>query len=86
MVGWHHRLNRHGFGWTPGVGDGQGVQSLSRVLLFETAAHQTSPSFTVSQSLLKLMSIELVHIGQSATKYLLLSSLYVKAKKDCKTL
>ena len=24
MVGWHYRLNRHGFGWTPGVGDGQG--------------------------------------------------------------
>ena len=24
MVGWHHRLNRHGFGWTLGVGDGQG--------------------------------------------------------------
>ena len=24
MVGWHHRLNRHGFGWTPRVGDGQG--------------------------------------------------------------
>ena len=24
MVGWHHRLNRHGFGWTPAVGDGQG--------------------------------------------------------------
>ena len=24
MVGWHHPLNRHGFGWTPGVGDGQG--------------------------------------------------------------
>ena len=24
MAGWHHRLNRHGFGWTPGVGDGQG--------------------------------------------------------------
>ena len=23
MVGWHHRHNRHGFGWTPGVGDGQ---------------------------------------------------------------
>ena len=20
MVGWHHLLNRHGFGWTPGVG------------------------------------------------------------------
>ena len=23
-VGWHHRLSGHGFGWTPGVGDGQG--------------------------------------------------------------
>ena len=21
---WHHRLNGHGFGWTLGVGDGQG--------------------------------------------------------------
>ena len=24
MVGWHHRLNGHGFEWTPGVDDGQG--------------------------------------------------------------
>ena len=24
MVGWHHLLYGHGFGWTPGVGDGQG--------------------------------------------------------------
>ena len=23
MVGWHHRLDGHGFGWTPGVGHGQ---------------------------------------------------------------
>ena len=23
MAGWHHRLDGHGFGWTPGVGDGQ---------------------------------------------------------------
>ena len=23
MVGWHHQLNGYGFGWTPGVGDGQ---------------------------------------------------------------
>ena len=22
MVGWHHRLNGHGFGWIPGVVDG----------------------------------------------------------------
>ena len=24
MVGWHHPLSGHGFGWTPRVGDGQG--------------------------------------------------------------
>ena len=24
MVGWHHWLSGHEFGWTPGVGDGQG--------------------------------------------------------------
>ena len=24
MIGWHHWLNEHGFGWTLGVGDGQG--------------------------------------------------------------
>ena len=24
MVIWHHPLNGHGFGWTPGVGGGQG--------------------------------------------------------------
>ena len=24
MAGWHHQLDGHGFGWTPGVDDGQG--------------------------------------------------------------
>ena len=24
LAGWHHQLNGHRFGWTPGVGDGQG--------------------------------------------------------------
>ena len=24
MVGWPHRLSGHGFGWTPGVGNGKG--------------------------------------------------------------
>ena len=24
MAGWHHRLDRREFEWTPGVGDGQG--------------------------------------------------------------
>ena len=24
IVGWHHRLDGHGFGWIPGIGDEQG--------------------------------------------------------------
>ena len=24
MVGWYHQLNGHGFGWSSGIGDGQG--------------------------------------------------------------
>ena len=24
MIGWHHRLDGHEFGWTPGIDDGQG--------------------------------------------------------------
>ena len=37
MVGWHHRLDGHGFGWTPGVGDGQGglaccVSGISKII------------------------------------------------------
>ena len=24
LVGWPHQFNGHGFGWTQGVGDGQG--------------------------------------------------------------
>ena len=42
------------------------VQSLSSIQLFETpwtALHQASLSFTISRSLLKLMSIELVMLA-----------------------
>ena len=38
MVGWHHRLNGHGFGWTLGVGDGHGGWS--------TAVHGVAKSWT----------------------------------------
>ena len=31
MVGWHYRLDGHGFGSTPGVGDGQGGLTCYRV-------------------------------------------------------
>ena len=38
MVGWHHRLNGHGFGWTAGVRDGQGA--------WRTAVHGIAKSRT----------------------------------------
>ena len=42
---------------------GDVVQSLNRVQLFATATHQTPLSFTIAQSLLKFMSIELVMLS-----------------------
>ena len=56
------------------------VQSLSHVRLFVTlwtAAHQDSPSFTISQSLLKLMFIEL---GMPSNHVVLCHSLLGKLK------
>ena len=38
MVGWHHRLNGHGYGWTPGVGGGQGA--------WRAAVHGVTKSWT----------------------------------------
>ena len=38
MVGWHHRLDWCGFGWTPGIGDGQGA--------WRAAAHGVTKSRT----------------------------------------
>ena len=57
MAGWHHRLDGHEFGWTLGVGDGQGgllllLSCFSRVQLCatpETAAHQAPPSLGISR-------------------------------------
>ena len=36
MVGWHHSLNGHEFGWTPGVGDRQGDLVCFRVTKSQT--------------------------------------------------
>ena len=38
MVGWHHWLNEHGFGWTLGVGDGRGA--------WHAAVHGVAKSWT----------------------------------------
>ena len=42
MVGWHHRLNGHGFGWTSGVSDGQG--GLRRAAVHGVTKSQTQLS------------------------------------------
>ena len=39
MVGWHHRLNGHGFGWTLGVGDGQGRPGVLRFMGSQRVGH-----------------------------------------------
>ena len=53
MVGWHHRLNGHGFRWTPGVGDEQGGHPiiLSSVVPFSSCPQSfpASGSFQMSQ-------------------------------------
>ena len=58
MVGWHHQLNGHGFGWTLGVGDGQGglaycsprgrKESDTTEWLNWTEVKTKSPSFNIS--------------------------------------
>ena len=39
MVGWHHQLNGHGFGWTPGVDDGQGGLAVLRFMGSQRVRH-----------------------------------------------
>ena len=39
MVGWHHRLSGHGFGWTLGVGDGQWGLVLLRFMGSQRVGH-----------------------------------------------
>ena len=39
MVGWHHRLGGHGFGWTPGVGGGTGRPEALRSVGLQRVGH-----------------------------------------------
>jgi len=39
MVGWHHQLNWHGFGWTLGVGDGQGGPGVLQFMGSQRVGH-----------------------------------------------
>ena len=46
MVGWHHRLNGHEFGWAPGVGDGQGVLACCGSWGSQRVGHNCSTELT----------------------------------------
>ena len=39
MVRWHHRLNGHEFGYTPGVGDGQGKPGVLQSMGSQRVGH-----------------------------------------------
>ena len=39
MAGWHHPLDGHGFGWTPGVGDGQGRPGMLQFMGSQKVGH-----------------------------------------------
>ena len=39
MAGWHHQLDGHGFGWTLGVGDGQGGLACCDFMESQRAGH-----------------------------------------------
>ena len=39
IVGWHHWLDGHGFGWTPGVGDGQGSLAVLQFMGLQRVGH-----------------------------------------------
>ena len=39
MAGWHHRLEGHVFGWTPGDGDGQGGLACLRFMGLQRVGH-----------------------------------------------
>ena len=39
MVGWCHQLNGHEFGWTPGVGDGQGRPGVLQSMRSQRVGH-----------------------------------------------
>ena len=58
MVGWHHRLNGHGFGWTLGIGDGQGG-----LACFDSSCHKKLDKVEWLNWLTDLRCWEFVRVG-----------------------
>ena len=72
MVGWHHRLIGYGFGWTPGVSDGQGGlvcggswghKESDTTSLSLSSKEQASFNFMAAVCLVKAMVFSVVMYG-----------------------
>ena len=73
MVGWHHWLNGHGFGWTPEVSDGQEVWC--------AAVHGVAKSWTRLSDWTELILInELIYKTETDSQILKTSSWLPKWK------
>ena len=56
MVGWHHWLNGHGFGHTPGVGDGQGRPGVLWSMGLQSRTVGSNPSLLYHRQILYSLS------------------------------
>ena len=56
MVGWYHRLDGHGFGWTPGFGDGQG--GLACCSPWDNKESDTTEQLNWTEYILNRMAVE----------------------------
>ena len=67
MIGWHHQLNGHGFGWTLAVGDGQGDQ---RAAVHGVSKSQTGLSDRTEQkSLLSIFKFWIIFPSEDTDAY-----------------
>ena len=51
IAGWHHQLDGHGFGWAPGVGDGQGGLACCNSLGSQRVRHDWMTELNWTESL-----------------------------------
>ena len=73
MIGWHHWLNGHGFGWAPGVGDGHGGLACCNSWCCSVGHDQVIElnwsSFTVLTGIINFNSISIIESTVSHTGY-----------------
>ena len=61
MVRWHYQLDGHGFGWTPWVGDGQGIWRIATPMVTKNQtwlSYWTEPNWTHPFILILFVSYE----------------------------